>query len=143
MPEAMSVEARQQVRDFISDYYEAWRQSDEDRILAFFPEEVEIQVPMGVLTGKTAVRDLFVRPLIAGFPGNVHAIGKLAFAPGLVAVEWEFQAEHTGAFAGIPATGRRVRTPGCSFYEYDLAERVIPSGRIYFDLGTLLRQIGA
>jgi hypothetical protein len=30
----------------------------------------------------------------------------------------------------------------CSFYEYDLATRKIPAGRIYFDLATLMRQIG-
>jgi hypothetical protein len=49
---------------------------------------------------------------------------------------------HTGAFANIQATGRPVQVPGCSFYEYDLSGKAIRAGRIYFDLGTLLRQIG-
>jgi len=67
----------------------------------------------------------------------------LAHARNLVAVEWNFEAVHKGAFAGIEATGKNVLVPGCSFYEYDLATRKIPAGRIYFDFATLLRQIGA
>src|SRR6185437_16381859 len=35
----------------------------------------------------------------------------------------------------------RVNLPGCGVYEYDSAERQITAGRIYFDVGTLLRTI--
>jgi hypothetical protein len=64
-------------------------------------------------------------------------------ARNLVAVEWSFEAVHSGPFANIAATGKQVEVLGCSFYEYDLGTRTIPAGRIYFDLGTLLRQIAA
>jgi steroid delta-isomerase-like uncharacterized protein len=84
-----------------------------------------------------------VRPFIAAFPGNVHSIRNLAHTTNLVAVEWSFDAEHKGAFANIPASGKKVHVPGCSFYEYNLTTRKIPAGRIYFDFATLLRQIGA
>jgi predicted ester cyclase len=95
------------------------------------------------LNTASASGDNFVRPFIAGFPGNVHAIRNLALAPNLVAVEWTFEAVHSGTFADIAPTGKQVQVPGCSFYEYDLERRTIPAGRIYFDVGTLLRQIGA
>jgi hypothetical protein len=36
-----------------------------------------------------------------------------------------------------------VKVPGCSVYEFDPASRRITAGRIYFDLGTLMRQIAA
>jgi predicted ester cyclase len=71
------------------------------------------------------------------------SIQNLAHARNLVAVEWSFEATHTGSFANVAATHKRVRLPGCSFYEYDLATRIIPAGRIYFDFATLMRQIGA
>ena len=58
-------------------------------------------------------------------------------------MEWSFEAVHKGPFANVAATGKHVQVPGCSFYEYDLVTRKIPAGRIYFDLATLLRQIGA
>jgi steroid delta-isomerase-like uncharacterized protein len=131
------------VRAFIQEYFDAWKGTDEDKILAYYADDVVIQLPTGTLEGKAAVRDNFVRPFIGAFPGNVHAIRNLAHANNLVAVEWSFEATHTGPFADVQATGRQVRVPGCSFYEYDLGINAITAGRIYFDLGTLLRQIGA
>ena len=66
------------------------------------------------------MRDNFVRPFIAGFPGNVHAIRNLAFCAKPRRSRMAFEAIHSGAFAGIAATGRQVQVPGCSFYEYDV-----------------------
>jgi len=129
------------VRAFIQEYFDAWKGTDENRILAYYSDDVVLHLPTGVLEGKTAVRDNFVRPFIAAFPGNVHSIRNLAHARNLVAVEWSFEAVHKGAFANVEATGKKVQVPGCSFYEYDLETRVIPAGRIYFDFATLLRQI--
>ena len=135
--------APEEVRAFVQEYFDAWKGTDEHKILAHYSDDVVIQLPTGRLEGKQAVRDNFVRPFIAGFPGNVHAIRNLAHERNLVAVEWNFEAVHSGPFANIAATGKQVQVPGCSFYEYDLGTRTIPAGRIYFDLGTLLRQIGA
>ena len=135
--------APENVRAFIQEYFDAWKGTDEHKILAYYSDDVVIHLPTGRLEGKPAVRDNFVRPFIAAFPGNVHAIRNLAHARNLVAVEWSFEAVHKGTFANIEATGKQVQVPGCSFYEYDLGTRTIPAGRIYFDLGTLLRQIGA
>ena len=135
--------APEAVRAFVQEYFDAWKGTDENRILAYYSDDVVIQLPTGRLEGKSAVRDNFVRPFIAAFPGNIHAIRNLAHARNLVAVEWSFEAVHAGTFANIEATGNQVRVPGCSFYEYDLVTRTIPAGRIYFDLGTLLQQIGA
>jgi len=130
------------VRAFVQEYFDAWKGTDEQKILAYYSDDVTIQLPTGTLKGKTAVRDNFVRPFIAGFPGNVHAIRNMAHAINLVAVEWSFEAVHTGRFANLEPTGKVVQVPGCSFYEYDLNTKTIPAGRIYFDFATLLRQSG-
>ena len=143
MQAAATQAAPEQVRAFIQEYFDAWKGTDESKILAYYSDDVELHLPTGSLSGKTAVRDKFVRPFIAGFPGNIHAIRNLGFGSNFVAVEWSFEAVHRGAFAGIEATGKQVQVPGCSFYEYDLRTRTIPAGRIYFDVGTLMRQIGA
>jgi steroid delta-isomerase-like uncharacterized protein len=131
------------VRAFIQEYFDAWKGTDEQRILAYYSENIVIDLPTGTLKGRAAVRDNFVRPFIAGFPGNVHSIKNLVHATNLAAVEWSFEAVHKGPFANLEATGKEVRVPGCSFYEYDLSTRKIPTGRIYFDFATLMRQIGA
>jgi steroid delta-isomerase-like uncharacterized protein len=130
------------VRAFLDEYFEAWQGTDIDRIMGYYSDDVVIQLPTGTLTGTTAVRDNFVVPFVAGFPGNVHGIQRLAHAENVVAVEWKFEAVHTGDFLGIQPTGRHVQVPGCSFYEYRLDSRRITAGRIYFDVATLLRQIG-
>jgi steroid delta-isomerase-like uncharacterized protein len=143
MQVAAAQAAPENVRAFIQEYFDAWKGTDEDKILAYYSDDVVIQLPTGTLEGKIAVRDNFVRPFIAAFPGNVHSIRNLAHAKNLVAVEWSFDAVHKGDFGKIEATGKKVQVPGCSFYEYDLGSRKIPAGRIYFDFATLLRQIGA
>ena len=101
--------APESVRAFIQEYFDAWKGTDEHKILAYFSDDVVIHLPTGTLEGKTAVRDNFVRPFIAAFPGNVHSIRNLAHAKNLVAVEWSFEAVHKGAFAKIEATGKRFR----------------------------------
>ncbi|MBL8238685.1 MAG: nuclear transport factor 2 family protein [Bryobacterales bacterium] len=71
----------------MQDGFDAWKGTDENKILAYDSEDVELHLPTGPLSGKTAVRDSFVRPFVAAFPGNVHVMRKLAFAANLVAVE--------------------------------------------------------
>jgi steroid delta-isomerase-like uncharacterized protein len=134
--------APDEVRAFIQEYFDAWKGTDEEKILAYYSDDVVLQLPTGTLEGKAAVRDNFVHPFIIGFPGNVHAIRNLVHARNLAAVEWSFEAVHAGPFANVEATGKEVQVSGCSFYQYDLMTRKIPGGRIYFDVATLLRQIG-
>ena len=135
--------AEEDVRAFVEEYFASWTGTDEDKILAYYSDNIVLRLPAGTFEGKTAVRDNFVRPFITAFPGNVNVILNLAYGKNLVAVEWSFEGVHTGPFGNIEATGKQVQVPGCSFYEYDLATRLIPAGRSYFDVATLLRQIGA
>ena len=86
--QAVAIQAApEDVRAFIQEYFDAWKGTDEHKILAYYSDDVVLDLPTGTLEGKTAVRDNFVRPFIAGFPGNVHAIRNLAHARNLVAVE--------------------------------------------------------
>jgi steroid delta-isomerase-like uncharacterized protein len=130
------------VQAFINEYFEAWQGTDEERILSYYAECVCLQIPGSLMNGKAAVRDQFVRPFIRGFPGNRHVAKNMIFGPEVVVVEWSFEAEHKGPFAGLPATGTHVELPGCSVYEFDSVNRKITAGRIYFDVPTLLKQIG-
>jgi predicted ester cyclase len=143
MQAAPALATPEDVRAFIQEYFDAWKGTDSQKILDYYASDIVIQLPTGTLSGRPAVRDNFVLPFIAGFPGNVHSIRNLVHAKNLVAVEWSFDAVHTGRFANVEATGNKVHVPGCSFYEYDLGKRKIPAGRIYFDFATLLRQLGA
>jgi hypothetical protein len=64
----------------------------------------------------------------------------LHHADDAVIVEAEFTGTHLGAWRGLPATGRRVRYRMCNVFVFDGAELRIE--RLYFDLTTILRQVG-
>ena len=55
-------------------------------------------------------------------------------------LEADFVGTHIGTFAGIPATGRKVRVPLCVVY--DLCDGKIVRGRVYLELPVLMRQLG-
>src|SRR5215469_11166879 len=129
------------VESFVHEYYDAWGGTDEDRIMSYYAEDVVLQIPGMLMEGKEAVRHQFARPFITAFPGNRHFVKNMIFGPGVVNVEFVFEAQHRGPFAGHAATGAQVKLPGCGVYEYDSAKRHITAGRIYFDVGTLLQTI--
>lgn len=131
------------IRAFIDEYFEAWSGTDENRILSYYAETVSLEIPGTLMIGRAAVRDRFVRPFIVGFPGNRHSTRKMIFGKDVVVVEWSFEADHTGPFAGRAATGSAVKLPGCGVYEFDPVNRKIAAGRLYFDVTTLLKQISS
>lgn len=131
------------IRAFIDEYFEAWSGTDEDRILSYYAENVSLEIPGVLINGRAALRDQFVRPFIAGFPGNRHITKDMIFGKDAVVVEWSFEADHSGPFAGRPATGSAVKLPGCGVYEFDSVNRQITAARIYFDVTTLLKQISS
>jgi len=131
------------VRAFIEEYFRAWEGTDENRILSYYAENISLEIPGALIIGKLALRDQFVRPFIAGFPGNRHVVRNMIFGKGLVVVEWSFEAAHKGPFAGTAATGSAVKLPGCGIYQFDAFKRQIVAARIYFDVTTLLTQISS
>jgi PAS domain S-box-containing protein len=135
------VESAFDVESFIHEYYTAWGGTDEDLILSYYADNVVFQIPGLLIEGKEALRDQLVRPFITAFPGNHHVVKNMTFGNGVVIVEFSFQAQHKGPFAGHVATGARVTLPSCGVYEYDSAKRQITAGRTYFDMGTLLQII--
>jgi len=129
------------VEAFINEYYGAWQGTDEDRIMSYYADNVVLEIPGTRMEGKEAVREQFVRPFVTAFPGNRHRVKNMVFGRGVVVVEFTFEAEHRGPFAGHAATGARVRVSGSGVYEYDSPKRQITAARIYFDVGTLLQII--
>ncbi len=86
--------------------------------------------------GVGQMLDYFYRDAFAA-----HAEARNVLFDGDHAV-WEghFIGEHTGEFAGLPATGRKVCVP--LLVIYDLKDGLVHKGRIYLELPVLLQQIG-
>jgi len=131
------------IREFIDEYYKAWGGTDEGRILSFYADDVSVELPGFQMSGKAALRDQFVRPFVAAFAGNRHIVKNMLFGKDSVAVEFSFEADHNGPFAGRAATGIPVKVPGCGVYEFDPVNRKITAARIYFEFATLLKQIAS
>jgi predicted ester cyclase len=131
------------IRAFIDEYFKAWEGTDEDLILSYYSETVSLEIPGTIINGKAALRDQFVRPFIAGFPGNRDVVKNMIFGKDVVVVEWSFEAAHKGPFAGTAATGTAVKLPGCGVYQFDPVKRQVTAARIYFDITTLLKQISS
>jgi len=143
MPGSTAIASENDVRAFIDEYFKAWEGTDEDRILSYYSETVSLEIPGLLINGKAALRDQFVRPFVAGFPGNRHVVKEMIFGKEIVVVEWSFEANHSGPFSGRAATGTAVKLPGCGVYQFDPVRRQITAARIYFDVTTLLKQISS
>src|SRR5690348_15361288 len=89
------VRAEEDAKSFIEGFLASWTGTDENKILAYYSDNIVLHVPTGTLKGKTEVRDNFVRPFITAFPGNVNVIMNIAYGKNLVAVEWSFEGVHT------------------------------------------------
>ena len=143
MPVSNAIASDSDVRAFFDEYFEAWSGTDEDLILSYYSETISLEIPGMIINGKTALRDQFVRPFVAGFPGNHHVVKSMIFGENVVVVEWSFEAAHKGTFAGTAATGTAVSLPGCGVYQFDPVKRQVTAARIYFDVTTLLKQISS
>ena len=89
--------------------------------------------------GRAAVERLLHR----FYRGSFNAIGVLKnqiIADGQAVWEGEMTGTHIGDFEGIPATGRVISVPLCVVYSLE-ADR-IKTANIYFDVRTVLRQLG-
>jgi predicted ester cyclase len=131
------------VRAFIEQYYQAWHGTDEGHILSYYAENVSVELPGMLTNGRAELRDKFVRPFIGAFAGNSHIVKNMIFGKDIVVVEFSFEADHNGPFAGRAATGIPVKVPGCGVYEFDPINRKITVARIYFEFATLLKQISS
>jgi len=68
-------------------------------------------------------------------------VRSIVAADGAACLEADFVGTHTGEFAGIPATGAKVRVPYCVVY--DVEGDLITALRGYLPLGVLVGQLQA
>jgi steroid delta-isomerase-like uncharacterized protein len=91
-------------------------------------------------TGRDGVRS-FYEQLMKALPDLEIAVQHRHTAEDAVLVEVMIRGTHLGGWRGLPATGRRVEFPLCGVYTFDADDR-LAGERIYYDCGTVLRQIG-
>jgi steroid delta-isomerase-like uncharacterized protein len=96
-------------------------------------------IPTGAVhDGEEAVRAYFKETRTA-FPDQRNELISLRHADDAVIVEFWLLGTHRGPLAGIPPTGRTFRTRMTAFFVFEGTGLVCE--RVYFDTGTMLRQL--
>jgi steroid delta-isomerase-like uncharacterized protein len=90
--------------------------------------------------GRNAVRR-FYEQLMKALPDLEIEVQRQHVAPDAILVEVMVRGTHLGGWRGLPPTGRRIEFPLCGVYTFDADDR-LAGEKIYYDRGTVLRQLG-
>lgn len=82
----------------------------------------------------------FLSENVRAFPDFHFEASRVAPTTDAVVVEGRFKGTHEGLWRGLPGTGRKVDFPMCIIFEFE-GETMV-NEKVYFDLGTPLRQLG-
>ncbi|MCI0580843.1 MAG: ester cyclase [Chloroflexi bacterium] len=93
-----------------------------------------------VFKGRAAVANLLRALFQDGFPGSRAEVQSIVADERTAVLEFIFCGRQGGPFLGIPATGRAVVVPMVLVCR--LANAQIQQAALYYDAGTLLRQLG-
>jgi steroid delta-isomerase-like uncharacterized protein len=91
-------------------------------------------------TGRDGVRSYYSE-LLRALPDLAIEVKRWHVTSESVVVEVIIRGTHLGPWRGLPATGRRMEFPLCGIYSFD-TDGKLASERIYYDRGTVLRQLG-
>jgi steroid delta-isomerase-like uncharacterized protein len=90
--------------------------------------------------GSTGVRS-FYEQLMHALPDLTIDVKRQHVTDDAVLVEVIIRGTHLGSWRGMPATGRKIELPLCGIYTFDANDR-LAGEKIYYDRGTVLRQMG-
>lgn len=126
-------------------HYGAYNDRDFDRGSALAAEDLDLtQVPFGsVQRGPEGLRQ-FYEFWAGAFPNSRAELVNVVAAEDGVTAEGIFRGTHEAALASpmgdIPATGRKVEIWHC--FVFAVKNGQLASGRLYFDVATLMQQLG-
>jgi steroid delta-isomerase-like uncharacterized protein len=90
--------------------------------------------------GRNGVRQ-FYEQLMKALPDLEIQVQRRHVTDDAILLEVVIRGTHLGGWRGLPATGRRVEFPLCGVYTFDASDR-LAGEKIYYDRGTVLRQLG-
>jgi len=125
----------------IREMYVAWNDRDFDRYASFATADARMtNVPFGAKLGFREYGEVWAK----AFPDGKIELMNLVAQGDMAVGEFTGRGTHTGVLKGpsgeIAPTGQRVEMPFVEVYR--LRNGKISEGRIYFDTGTMLAQLG-
>ena len=104
------------------------------------PRGTTMSLGTNTIQGRDGVRT-FYGQLMQALPDLEIDVQRRHVTDEAILVEVVIRGTHLGAWRGLPATGRRIEFPLCGVYTFDAGDR-LAGERIYYDRGTVLRQLG-
>ena len=137
---AVSAKLRQQREEIVVEHMESENRHEFDVTLETFDHPRYELIGTGdVYDGPREVADYFEETRTA-FPDQRNELIALHHSDDAVIVEANLFGTHDGPFRGLPPTGRSFEMRFCALFVFD--EDRLVCERVYFDAGTILRQLG-
>ena len=119
----------------------AWNSFDPGRVVDMLTEDhVYEDVTFAVVCRGAAETRGFFEGCYSAIPDIHFTLTSAAADSDRAALEWTMTGTHKGDLPGLPATGKPFSVRGATVYE--IAADKISVVRDYWDLATLLRQVG-
>src|SRR4051812_18643315 len=137
---AVSAKLRQQREEIVVEHMESENRHEFDLTLETFDHPRYELIGTGdVYDGAQEVAAYFEETRTA-FPDQRNELISLHHADDAVVVEANLYGTHDGPFRGLPPTGRKFEMRFCAIFVFE--EDRLVCERVYFDSGTVLRQLG-
>lgn len=126
----------------VREHMESENRHDFEATLATFRHPRYELVPTGdVYDGAASVRRYYDETRTA-FPDQRNRLLSLRSADDAVITEFVLEGTHLGSYRGLPATRRAFKCQMTALFLFEPGTREIVCERVYFDAGTILRQLG-
>ena len=137
---AVSAAVRNKREEIVAEHMESENRHEFDVTLETFDHPRYELIGTGdVYDGPEEVAAYFEETRTA-FPDQRNELIAMHHSDDAVIVEAMLYGTHDGPFRGLPATGRRFEMRFCAIFVFE-EERLVCE-RVYFDAGTILRQLG-
>ena len=137
---AIAADIRQGREDIVREHMESENRHDFDITLETFDHpRYELIATGDVYDGPREVMAYFAETRTA-FPDQRNELLELHHAEDAVIVEAMLYGTHDGPYRGLPPTGRKFEMRICGIFVFE-QDRLVCE-RVYFDAGTVLRQLG-
>lgn len=137
---ATTASLRERREAVVRQHMESENRHDFAATLATFSHPRYELVPTGeVFDGKEAVLDYF-RASRTAFPDQRNEVRALHHCDDAVVVEFDLLGTHQGPLRGLAPTGRSFRCSMTAFFFFE-GEHIVCE-RVYWDIATILRQLG-
>jgi steroid delta-isomerase-like uncharacterized protein len=137
---AVTEELRRKREELVIEHMETENRHEFDATLATFEHPRYELIGTGdVYDGPEEVARYFEETRTA-FPDQRNELIALHHADDAVIVEANLYGTHDGPFRGLPPTGRKFETRFCAMFLFE--EDRLVCERVYFDVNTVLRQLG-